>query len=103
MLGLSAQASEWQRELVDRLRLPFEIASDESLSVQRALRLPTFETAGVIYLKRLTLLIADGRIESVFYPVHPPDVHPRDLLAWLTDAVGYGLESRINVRRDEPS
>ena len=98
VLGLSTQPMAWQRELVGRLGLPFEIASDDGLAFSRALSLPTFQTGGETYLRRLTLLIEDGRIDTVFYPVHPPDVHPRDVLAWLTDHVGYGLESRINPR-----
>ena len=96
VLGLSAQDTGWQRELVARLRLPYEIASDASLALAETLRLPTFETGGATYLRRLTLAIRDGRIEWVFYPVHPPDAHARDVLAWLTDAVGYELEGRIN-------
>ena len=98
VLGLSTQSTTWQRELVDRLSLPFELVSDDRLELARALTLPTFETGGVTYLRRLTMVIEDGHFDTVFYPVHPPDVHPRDVLAWLTDAVGYGLEGRINPR-----
>ena len=96
VIGLSTQPSAWQSELRERLRLPYEIASDERLAFARALRLPTFATGGVTYLRRLTLALRDGRIEYAFYPVHPPDAHARDVLAWLTDAVGYELEGRIN-------
>ena len=96
VLGLSTQTTAWQSELVDRLALPFELVSDEGLAFARALALPTFAIGDQHYLKRLTLIIENGRIDTVFYPVHPPDVHPRDVLAWLTDAVGYGLEARIN-------
>ncbi len=71
--GLSGQDSTHHRELSERLALPFALLSDDDLSFARALRLPTFETGGVTYLKRLTLLIRDGAIEAVIYPVHPPD------------------------------
>ena len=87
-----------QRELVGRLKLPFEIASDAGLMMQRALRLPTFETDGVTYLKRLTLLLQDGRIQFVFYPVHPPDAHAREVAAWYAAAVGYAAEARLKSR-----
>jgi peroxiredoxin len=97
VIGLSAQPTDWHRELVERLGLPFEIASDDGFRLAQALRLPTFEAGGITYLKRLTLALVDGRIEHVFYPVHPPDAHARDVLAWLTDAVGYVLEGRINA------
>lgn len=79
VLALSGQDSAHQRELAERLNLPFPILSDDGLAWAEALRLPTFETGGVAYLKRLTLVIADGRIERCFYPVHPPDTHARDL------------------------
>lgn len=97
VIGLSGQSTDWHRELVERLGLPFEIASDDGFRLGDALRLPTFEAGGVTFLKRLTLALHDGRIEHPFYPVHPPDTHARDVLAWLTDAVGYALEGRINA------
>ena len=51
----------------------------------RALRLPTFEVAGMVLLKRLTLVLSKNRIEKVFYPVFPPDKHAEEVVAWLTD------------------
>ena len=96
LIGVSTQSTAWQQELVERLNLPFEIMSDEALALARAMALPTFEAGGQTYLKRLTMLIENGKLITVFYPVHPPDVHARDVLAWLTDHVGYGLEARLN-------
>lgn len=96
VFAVSAQSSEWQRELAGRLRLNFDLLSDERLALADALGLPRFETGGEVFLRRLTLSIRDGRIDWVFYPVHPPDAHARDVLAWLTDHVGYELEGRVN-------
>jgi len=95
--AVSTQSSAWQREAASRLRLNFDLLSDERGDLSGALRLPTFETGGVSYLRRLTLSVIDGRIDWVFFPVHPPDTHARDVLAWLTDHVGYALEGRINA------
>ena len=78
--GLSGQDGAHHRELSERLALPFALLSDDDLSFARALRLPTFETGGVTYLKRLTLFIRDGAIEAVLYPVHPPDRSASDTL-----------------------
>ncbi|HVA61831.1 MAG TPA: hypothetical protein VNG13_15045 [Mycobacteriales bacterium] len=39
--------------------------------------------AGQTLLKRLTLVIREGFIEEVFYPVFPPDGHAAQLLDWL--------------------
>ena len=96
VFGLSCQSAAWQAELADRLRLSFPLLSDEQLLFADALRLPRFEAGGECFLRRLTLSIIDGVVDWVFYPVHPPDAHARDVLAWLTDHVGYALEGRIN-------
>jgi peroxiredoxin len=83
VFGLSTQTTEYQREAVERLHLPFEILSDADFTFTNALRLPTFEFEGVRLLKRLTLVLADGKIEKVFYPVFPPDKHAEEVVAWL--------------------
>ena len=83
VFGLSTQSTGYQREAVARLHLPFELLSDEHLAFAGALSLPTFEAGGMILLKRLTLIIEDGRIEKVFYPVFPPGQNAQEVLAWL--------------------
>src|SRR3954447_5423350 len=81
--GFSTQDSDYQREAAERLHLPFPLLSDADLELTRALRLPTFEAAGQTLLKRFTLVVSDGRIEHVFYPVFPPDSHAEEVLSWL--------------------
>lgn len=88
VVGLSTQDTGYQVELVERLGLPFAILSDAALTLTKALGLPTFEVAGEVLIKRLTLLIRDGEIERVWYPVFPPDRHASDVLAWLRDHRG---------------
>ena len=83
VFGFSTQATSYQRELAERLALPFPLVSDEGFALARALALPTFATGGVTYLKRLTLAIKDGRIERVYYPVPLPAAHAREVCAWL--------------------
>jgi peroxiredoxin len=83
VFGLSTQDTEYQREVVERLHLPFDLLSDASLALTNALRLPTFEISGMTLLKRVTLVIRDGRIEKVFYPVFPPDRNAEDVIDWL--------------------
>ncbi|WP_424887250.1 MerR family transcriptional regulator [Streptomyces sp. XH2] len=85
VFGLSSQDTGYQREVVERLRLPFAMLSDPRLSLAAALGLPTFAFDGVTLFKRLTLVIRDGAIEHVFYPVFPPDAHAQQVLAWLRD------------------
>lgn len=83
VFGLSTQPVAYQRELVERLGLPFEMVSDAQFALQAALGLPTFATGGVTYLKRLTLGIKDGRIERVYYPIPSPEADAREVCAWL--------------------
>jgi peroxiredoxin len=73
VFGLSTQDSDYQKEAVARLHLPFSLLSDEKLIFTKALNLPTFEVEGLTLIKRLTLVIRDGFVEHVFYPVFPPD------------------------------
>lgn len=81
--GLSTQDSVYQREAAERLHLPFPILSDAGLELARSVHLPTFDAAGMTLLKRMALVIEDGVIVKVFYPVFPPDKNAADVLAWL--------------------
>jgi peroxiredoxin len=83
LFGLSTQDSAYQREAAERLHLPFPILSDEHLALARAMNLPTFETSGITLLKRFTLVIDDGVVKHIFYPVFPPDRSATDVIQWL--------------------
>jgi peroxiredoxin len=83
VFGLSTQDTAYQREAAERLALPFPLLSDADLELARALELPTFEAAEETLLNRLTMSIADGRVEHVWYPVFPPDRHAGEVLSWL--------------------
>jgi peroxiredoxin len=83
VLGISTQTSEDQREARDRLHLPFDLLSDSSLRLKGSLRLPTFTVGRMELYKRLTLILEQGRITKVFYPVFPPDKNVHEVLAWL--------------------
>ena len=85
IFGLSTQDSAYQREARDRLGLPFQLLSDADLVLSKALNLPLFEADGMTLMKRLTLILRDGRIEHVFYPVFPPDRSAADVVEWLGD------------------
>lgn len=83
LFGLSTQRTDYQREAVERLHLPYPLLSDHRLSLASALRLPTFEAGGTVLLKRLIMIVEDGVIATVIYPVFPPD-RSADLVAdWL--------------------
>jgi peroxiredoxin len=84
VFGLSTQDTGYQREAVERLHLPFELLSDEGLAFVTALNLPTFEVEGMPLIKRLTLVIHNGRIEKVFYPMFPPGENASEVVEWLS-------------------
>ena len=86
VLGLSAQPLEDQLELATRVALPYPILSDPQLELAEALRLPTFEIAGMRLYRRLTLIARHGRVVKVFYPVFPPDRNAAEVVAWLSGA-----------------
>jgi peroxiredoxin len=83
VFGLSTQSTDYQREMVERLGVPFAVVSDNRFAFQRALELPTFAAGDVTYLKRLTLCLRDGRLERIYYPVRSPAAHAREVCAWL--------------------
>ena len=83
VFGLSTQTTEYQKEMVDRLHVPFEVLSDVDLAFVHALRLPTFDIEGMTLVKRLTLVLSQRKIEKVFYPVFPPDTHAAAVIDWL--------------------
>ena len=88
VLGLSAQSGEDQLEFAERVHLPFPVLSDPDLRLAEALGLPTFETAGMTLYARLTMVIRDGEVTKVFFPVFPPDRNASDVLAWLASDAG---------------
>ncbi|HVH51573.1 MAG TPA: peroxiredoxin [Gaiellaceae bacterium] len=81
--GLSAQTLDDQLEFAERNRMPFPVVADPERKLGAALRLPTFEIAGLMLYKRITLVADVARIVKVFYPVFPPDANAVNVLAWL--------------------
>lgn len=83
VFGMSTQSTDYQREAALRLRLPYELLSDEGLDFARALGLPTFEVEGKKLLKRLTFVSENAKITKVFYPVFPPGENAARVVEWL--------------------
>lgn len=81
VLGLSVQTTDYQKEMAERLHLPFLVVSDVDFKFQKALKLPTFLAGGMTLLKRVTIIAKDGKIVAVHYPIFPSDSDP----AWVID------------------
>ncbi|MEP9353023.1 peroxiredoxin [Xanthobacter sp. KR7-65] len=94
VFGLSLQDTDYQREVAERLHLPFPLLSDHRHALTNALRLPTFTVEGAVLLKRITLVIEEGAISHVFYPVFPPDRNAADVLAHVQAAKAIYSPSR---------
>ena len=73
VLGLSVQTMEYQKEMANRLHLPFPVVSDVNYEFQKALNMPTFLVEEMTLLKRVTLIVNHGLIEAVHYPIFPSD------------------------------
>ncbi|HUS98197.1 MAG TPA: redoxin domain-containing protein [Hyphomicrobiaceae bacterium] len=82
VFAVSAQEPGAQRDFARRAGITFPLLSDQDFELQSALRLPIFETGGTKFLSRLTVIAKHGVIERVYYPVHPPDTHAREVLYW---------------------
>ena len=83
VFGLSTQDTDYQREAAERLQLPFPVLSDHQLKLATELKPPTIIVTGMTLLKRMALVIDDGVIVKVFYPVFPPDKNAEEVIAWL--------------------
>jgi peroxiredoxin len=83
IFGLSTQSTDYQVEVAERLHLPFPLLSDVDMLLTNALKLPTLVVQESILLKRLTMVINNGQIEHIFYPIFPPDQNATDVVDWL--------------------
>lgn len=83
VFGLSTQDTAYQQELATRLHLPFPVLSDADLRLATSMRLPTMKAGGLTLIKRMAMVIDNGTITHVFYPVFPPDQNAADVLTWL--------------------
>lgn len=88
VFGLSTQNTAYQREVAERLGLGYPLLSDAELRLTLALGLPRFEVEGMTLLRRLTLIVRDGEIAAVAYPVFPPDAAARQALGLLKSELG---------------
>jgi peroxiredoxin len=85
LFGLSSQTTAYQKEAADRLHLPFPLLSDADHRLKEAMAMPDFEAGGMRLFKRLTMVIDDGKITKVFYPVSDPASDAKSVLKWCTD------------------
>lgn len=81
--GISTQSPAYQAEVHRRLHLPYDLLSDEKLTFQQTLQLPTFDWNETKVLKRSMVAVQGGKIVKWWYPVFPPDRGVEDVVEWL--------------------
>ena len=83
IFGLSTQSTVYQKELADRIHLPYSILSDEKLEFAKKLKLPFFNVDKMDLIKRITLILEDNKIIKYFYPIFPPTKNVEDVIRYL--------------------
>lgn len=85
VVGVSSQSARSLLSLASQEALPHVVLSDDRLELAEEMGLPTFEVDGVCRYERLTLIVRDGRVEKVFYPVPDPVTHAAEVAQWLRE------------------
>jgi peroxiredoxin len=84
-IGISTQSIQDQKEMTLRLKIPYDVLSDNNLNFVDQMKLPTFQIGGKVFIKRLTLIVEKSFIKKVFYPIFPPDKHIKEVIEWLKE------------------
>ncbi len=84
-IGISSQSVDDNKEMTSRLKVPYDVLSDEKLELTNELNIPTFLVDSKIFLKRLTLIVEKKIIKKVFYPINDINKHIKEVLKWLKE------------------
>ena len=82
-IGISTQDVDDNKEMTSRLKIPYDVLSDEKLELSNELNIPTFSVGSKIFLKRITLIVEKKIIKKVFYPINDINKHIEEVLKWL--------------------
>lgn len=85
VIGVSSQGARAQMALATQEALPHIVLSDDRLELAQEMGLPTYEADGACLYERLTLIVRNGRVEKVFYPVPDPATHAAEVAEWLRE------------------
>ena len=84
-IGISTQDVDDNKEMTSRLKIPYDVLSDEKLELNNELNTPTFSVDSKIFLKRITLIVEKKIIKKVFYPINDINKHIEEVLKWLKE------------------
>ena len=82
-IGISSQSIDDNKEMTSRLKVPYDVLSDEKLELSNELNIPTFLVDSKIFLRRITLIVEKKIIKKVFYPINDINKHIEEVLKWL--------------------
>ena len=82
-IGISSQSVDHNKEMTSRLKVPYDVLSDDKLQLSNELNIPTFSVGSKIFLKRITLIVEKKIIKKVFYPINDINMHIEEVLKWL--------------------
>jgi peroxiredoxin len=88
IVGLSGK--EMRRQHLEGLnsRVSHKLVSDPELLLAKMLGLPTFDQDGKGWYRRLTLVVSDGYVKKVFFPVPSAECSAAQVLTWA-QATGF--------------
>ncbi len=84
VFGLSTQTTDYQREVKERLHLPFGLLSDQALKFSNAVGLDVFEAGCMILIKRITFIIKDGMVTHKISSISDPEDNAARVLELVT-------------------
>ncbi len=85
VIGVSTQPLAEQHEIASVELYPQTLLCDELLVLVRALGLPVTIDAAKVEYQPIVLIVADGRIVHVIYPIDSPRRSAEEALEWLTE------------------
>ena len=82
--GMSTQDTDYQKEMVERLHLPFPVISDSNFKFCDAMNIPTFTVDDKRLMKRVTMLVENGIIEDIHFPIYESASDPNWVISYLS-------------------
>jgi peroxiredoxin len=82
VVGLSSKAMRPQHLEGLNSRVSHKLVSDPELLLAKTLGLPTFDQDGKRWYRRLVLVVSDGYVKKVFFPVPSAERSAAQVLTW---------------------
>jgi len=88
VVGVSSHPLGLQRRVATNTGTKHLLLSDPGMLVARALGVPTFNADGGEWYCRLTLVVTEGRIAQVLYPINDATRGALQAMAWMREQGG---------------